>query len=98
VVKYSNSAPLQSVRPFKTYDVSTGVFGYDSLMNCVLRVQTTNIGSPYWSGPSVVMGKRYKINNQETDMIITSLPIHLMNANGNTDSLFRKVFIDELKF
>jgi len=98
VVKYSNSAPLQSVRPFKTYDVSTGVFGYDSLMSCVLKVQTTNIGSPYWNGPSVVMSKRYRINNLETDMIITSMPMHLMTANNNADSLFRKVFIDELKF
>jgi hypothetical protein len=98
VVQYNNAAPFQSVRPFKTYDVSTGVFGYDSLMSCVLKVQTTNIGSPYWNGPSVVMSKRYRINNMETDMIITSMPMHLMNANTNVDSLFRKVFIDELNF
>jgi hypothetical protein len=98
VVKYSNTAPVQSVRPFKTYTVPTGVFGYDSLMTSVLKVQTNNQGSPYWVGPSVVMSKRFRVANNETDMVITSLPMHLMNANNNIDSLFHKVFIDELKF
>ncbi len=98
VVKYNNAAPIQSVRPFNTYEVATGIFEYDTLMSSVLKVQTTNIGSPYWSGVSVVMSKRIKTTNAETDMIITSLPMQLMDANTNVDSLFRKVFVDELAF
>ncbi len=95
ILKYSGS--IQVARPFHTNQTSSGVFSYDSIMQTVLRIQTST-GSPYWSGPSVTMSRRVKLALQKADMIISSLPLQNLNGNNNMDSMFKKIFIDELSF
>jgi hypothetical protein len=87
----------RSVRPFKTYTISSGVFRYDTLMNAAITIQRSS-GSVLWQGINNVMSKRIRINDNKSDLILTTLPLQNMNANNNADSLFKKIFIDELEF
>jgi hypothetical protein len=84
----------RSVRPFATYTFNTGLFRYDTLMRADITIQ----GAGLWPGVSTVMSKRVRTATNKADIIITTLPLQNMNANSNADSLFRKVFIDELEF
>ncbi len=87
----------RSVRPFKTYTISSGVFRYDSLMTADITIQRTS-GSTLWQGIRNVMSRRVRISDNKSDLIITTLPLQNMNADNNADSLFKKIFIDELEF
>jgi hypothetical protein len=63
-----------------------------------MRADITVQGAGVWAGSSNVMSKRIRNSTGKADMIITTLPLQNMNANGNADSLFKKIFIDELEF
>jgi hypothetical protein len=91
------SSSIFNVRPFNTYSINTGLFAYDTLMHANLTIQR-NTGAGPWNGISTVMSKRIRVNTQKADLIITTLPLQSLNANNNIDSLFKKVFIDELSF
>lgn len=94
-LKYNGS--ISVARPFLTNNTSSGVFSYDSLMNATVKIQSSS-GSPFWTGYTTTMSRRVKIATGKTDLIITSLPLQNLNGNNNMDSLFKKVFIDELSF
>lgn len=91
------SSSILNVRPFKTYTINTGLYAYDTLMSANLTIQR-NTGANPWTGISTVMSKRVRVNTQKADLIITTLPLQSMNGNNNVDSVFKKIFIDELAF
>jgi hypothetical protein len=66
-------------------------------MNAAITIQRSS-GSVLWQGINNVMSKRIRINDNKSDLILTTLPLQNMNANNNADSLFKKIFIDELEF
>lgn len=88
---------ISSARPFITFSSSSGVFGYDSLYRANL-ITTSTQGTEVWTGPSNIMSKRTRVSTGKADIILTSLPLQRLNGNNNADSLFRKIFIDELAF
>jgi len=91
------SGPITAARPFFTNTTSTAQFSYDSIMTAKIKIQSSS-GSPVWNGPSVTMSKRIRISAGKADIILSTLPLQYMNANNNIDSLFKKIFIDELSF
>jgi hypothetical protein len=91
------SAIVTFPRPFNTYKQSTGLFSYDSLSRADLRSFGPGGALP-WTGTSTVMSKRINVQAGKTDFITLTVPLHLMNANNNVDSFFKKVTVDELQF
>lgn len=104
VFGYDNTWPVLKAsgiitypRPFTTYTQSTGLFSYDSLARAELRSFGPG-GAQVWSGPSNIMSKRINVQSGKTDFVTLTVPLHLLNANNNVDSFFKKVVIDELAF
>lgn len=84
-------------RPFQTYTTSTGLFTFDSLARADL-ISFGPGGAPKWTGPSNVMAKRYSTQKGKNDMVVLTVPLHLLNGNNNVDSFFRQVTVGELEF
>lgn len=91
-----SNAILSSARPyFKALDNSQYTFA--DLYKAEHTV-TTPGGPLIYAGPGSVFTKRTEIAGSKTNMIFTSLPLERLDANNNRDSIFRKIFIDELNF
>lgn len=82
-----SSKYIASARPF--YQDISSVALYDAKI-----VKTGTFGKKPWEGKSTVIAK--KVFNGNTQFIISSLELHNLNGNNNIDSLFTKIFIDEL--
>lgn len=88
---------IASARPFELPS-NTATVGYDSLYyGGIIESVTGNPPVP-WTGISTVLGKRYSIANNKTNFVISSLPLERFNGNNNTDSMFKRILIDELGF
>jgi hypothetical protein len=87
VLKTSKLIP--SARPF--YNDLSSFPLYDATI-----MQSTSSTYTKWNGKSTVMAKRENTAGKTT-FIISSLELHNLNGNGNMDSLFTKLFIDELE-
>jgi hypothetical protein len=85
------------VRPIVTYNTGTGIFKYEELMRAQLQVQRS-VGTFDWTGTSTVMSKRVRVINNKADIVISTLPLRIMNADNNMPDLFKKLFKDELGF
>lgn len=87
------------IRPFITFGTGTGLFRYESLMDAQLRVQRTS-GTVDWQGVSTVMARRIRSGNNNTDIILSSMPFTVFDDNTNTNvpQLFREIFINQLQF
>ncbi|MBC7383483.1 MAG: hypothetical protein H7296_10925 [Bacteroidia bacterium] len=88
---------IASARPFEL-PANTATSGYDSLYyGGIIESITGNPPIP-WIGVSTVIAKRYSISGNKTNFVMSSLPLERFNGNNNTDSLFKRLLIDELGF
>ncbi|MCG9879977.1 MAG: hypothetical protein MH472_05210 [Bacteroidia bacterium] len=92
-----SSAIIPSARPFEIQD-NTGSIGFDSLYFGGIIESKAGQSPIEWKGKSAVMAKRFATSNNRTNFIISSLPLERFNGNNNIDSLFIKVFKEELGF
>jgi hypothetical protein len=92
-----STAIIASARPFELLD-NTPTIGYDSLY--FGGIIESKIGLPPipWQGKSAVIAKRFNLSNKQTNFVISSLPLERFNGNNNIDSLFIRVFKEELQF
>ncbi|MCF8253893.1 MAG: hypothetical protein K9H61_04030 [Bacteroidia bacterium] len=88
---------IASARPFEI-PISSSSVGYDSLYFGGIIESATGQSPKNWTGQAAVMAKRFTISDNKTNFIISSLPIEKFNGNNNIDTLFKHIFIDELKF
>jgi hypothetical protein len=92
-----SSAIIPSARPFEIQE-NTSSIGFDSLYYGGIIESKAGQSPIEWKGKSAVMAKRFTIGNNKTNFIISSLPLERFNGNNNIDSLFIKVFKEELGF
>src|SRR5690606_17985218 len=92
-----STAIIASARPFELLD-NTPSIGYDSLYFGGIIESKTGQPPVDWTGKSAVIAKRFNLSTNKTNFIISSLPMERFNGNNNIDSLFLKVFKEELEF
>ncbi|MDZ4667311.1 MAG: hypothetical protein SGJ00_05445 [bacterium] len=92
-----STAIIASVRPFEIPS-NTPTVGYDSIYYGGIIESKTGQSPIDWTGQSAVISKRFATGNNKTNFVVSSLPLERFNGNGNIDSLFRKIFIEELGF
>ncbi len=92
-----STAIIPSARPFEI-NLSTAQLTYDSLYAGGIIESKSGQPPIAWNGTSTVLAKRINASNGNTNFIISSIPLEQFNGNANTDSLFKKIFVDELKF
>ena len=91
------SSIISSPRPFLTPLIPSGTNAYDSLYNASLIVQGSSGVSP-WTGRSNVMSKRVSLKDNKTILLFLSVPIQLLNGNGNANLFLEKALKTELRF
>jgi hypothetical protein len=77
---------------------NTPTIGYDSLYFGGIIESKTGLPPIPWQGKSAVIAKRFNLSNKQTNFVISSLPLERFNGNNNIDSLFIRVFKEELQF
>jgi hypothetical protein len=92
-----SSAIIPSARPFEI-PVSTPQLVYDSLYAGGIIESKSGFPPFTWTGVSTVLAKRFNVGNNRTNFVMSSIPLEQFNGNANADSLFKKIFVDELKF
>jgi hypothetical protein len=92
-----STAIIASARPFELLD-NTPTIGYDSLYFGGIIESKTGLPPIPWQGKSAVIAKRFNLSNKQTNFVISSLPLERFNGNNNIDSLFIRVFKEELQF
>ncbi len=88
---------IPSARPFEI-PLSTAQVIYDSIYAGGIIESKSGQPPIAWKGISTVIAKRTNASNGITNFIISSIPLEQFNGNSNTDSLFKKIFREELKF
>jgi hypothetical protein len=92
-----STAIIASARPFELLE-NTPAIGYDSVYFGGIIESKTGLPPIPWLGKSAVIAKRFNLSNNQTNFIISSLPLERFNGNNNMDSLFLKIFKEELQF
>jgi hypothetical protein len=92
-----SSAIIASARPFEIQE-NTGSIGFDSLYFGGIIESKSGQSPIEWKGKSAVMARRFNSGNNKTNFIISSLPLERFNGNNNIDSLFIRIFKEELSF
>jgi hypothetical protein len=92
-----STAIIASARPFEIPS-STPSVGYDSVYYGGIIESKTGLPPSDWTGKSAVIAKRFSVGTQKTNFVVSSLPMERFNGNTNMDTLFRKIFIEELGF
>ncbi len=92
-----STASIASARPFEI-PANTPHVGYDSVYYGGIIESKTGNPPTDWTGQSAVIAKRFSVGTQKTNFVVSSLPIERFNGNTNIDTLFRKIFIEELGF
>lgn len=88
---------IASARPFEIPQ-NTSTVGYDSLYYGGIIESKTGQSPIAWTGKSAVLAKRFSLPANKTNFVISSIPLERFNGNANADSLFRKIFKEELGF
>lgn len=88
------SKTIDKARPF-LIPASGSSYTFDSIYRANMFVDYP--ANP-WNGTSTVFSIKRKASNGKAGFIFSSLPMQSLNGNNNMDSLFRKIFIDELEF
>jgi hypothetical protein len=88
-----STTTVTTARPFETANSAT-----DTITPMYTAELTKQPGNIPWTGTSVVMAKRASRTTLKTNFIISSLPLEVLNGNGNINQLFQKLLIDELEF
>lgn len=92
-----SSAIIPSARPFEIQE-NTSSIGFDSLYFGGIIESKAGQSPIAWTGKSAVMAKRFNTSTNKTNFVISSLPLERFNGNNNIDSLFIRVFREELGF
>jgi hypothetical protein len=92
-----STAIIPSARPFEIPS-STNQVSYDSVYAGGIIESKSGQPPVAWNGISTVIAKRTNVSTGNTNFIISSIPLEQFNGNANSDSLFKKIIIDELKF
>ncbi|OYU95476.1 MAG: hypothetical protein CFE21_10050 [Bacteroidetes bacterium B1(2017)] len=92
-----STAIIPSARPFEI-QVNTPSIGYDSLYSGGIIESKSGQSPTPWTGQSAVLAKRFTTSDSKTNFIISSIPLERFNGNSNADSLFQKIFKQELGF
>lgn len=93
-----STSVISSARPFEI-PPSGGLYSFDTLYSGGIIEQITGQPIRTWGGISNVIAKRYFTSgSQQTNFVISSIPIENFNGNNNIDTLFKHILIDELKF
>ncbi len=93
-----STSVISSARPFEI-PPSGGLYNFDTLYSGGIIEQITGQPIRPWGGVSNVIAKRFfAAGSQQTNFVISSIPIENFNGNNNVDTLFRRILIDELKF
>jgi len=92
-----STAIIASARPFELLE-NTPAIGYDSVYFGGIIESKTGLPPIPWLGKSAVIAKRFNLSNNQTNFVISSLPLERFNGNNNMDSLFLKIFKEELQF
>lgn len=88
------SKTIDKARPFYIPQSSSS-YTFDSVYRANMFV---DFPANAWGGSSSVISIKRKADTQKATFIFSSLPLQSLNGNNNMDSLFRKIFIDELEF
>lgn len=95
----SSTQVISSARPFTIPDNNGTGIAYDSLYaGGILESKPAPQPAAEWKGGSTTIARRYKTSTQKSNFIISSIPLERMNGKNNTDSLFQKIFIEQLEF
>jgi hypothetical protein len=96
--KLNSTQVISSARPFTLPD-NNGDMAYDSLYaGGIIESKAAPQPSADWIGGSITIARRYKPSTQKSNFIISSIPLERMNGKSNADSLFQKIFIEQLEF
>jgi hypothetical protein len=96
--KLNSTQVISSARPFTLPD-NNGDIAYDSLYaDGIIESKAAPQPSADWIGGSITIARRYKPSTQKSNFIISSIPLERMNGKSNADSLFQKIFIEQLEF
>ncbi len=85
-----------SIRPFYLQNTSAN-FLYSNLYNGNLVIPASPAPIK-WNGQSALIAKRKDVSTGITNLVFSAIPFDQLQGNGNIDTVFRKIIIDELKF
>lgn len=91
------SAIISNARPFISPLTASGTNTYDTLYSAQLITQGSSGVNP-WVGQSNVMSKRISLKTNKPVLLFLSLPIHLLNGNGNANLFLERALKAELEF
>ncbi len=90
---------ISSARPFTIPESNASDIAFDSLYaSGIIESKPAPQLAAEWKGGSVTIARRFKPSSQKSNFIISSIPLERMNGKNNTDSLFQKIFIEQLEF
>ena len=90
---------ISSARPFNLPNNNGATVAFDSLYSGgIIESKPSPQPAAEWKGGAVTIARRYKPSTQKSNFIISSIPLERMNGKSNMDSLFQKIFIEQLEF
>lgn len=95
--RIKSSQIIPSARPFELPE-ATPTVGFDSLYAGGIIESKAGQSPAPWTGKSTVIAKRWSKSNNQTNFVISSIPLERFNGNNNMDSVFKELFINQLGF